>query len=154
MKIVKRILKILFIAIASVTVLVLVLAGVLEYYMRFPEPVNKSERIDPATLKRSIIDQNHYQVDNSWLRKNKYGIWEMYLEGSPYKRGVTYGVLAKELMENQEVAFVEQIREMIPNEGMLRYLKYFIAWFNRSIYEYIPDENLEEIYGISHSFSD
>jgi len=154
MNILKQTLKIVLIVTGSIAFLILMTIGVLEYYMRFPEPVQKGDRINPASLNRMVLGENHFRVNNSWLRKNEYGIWEMYLEGAPYERGVTYGVLAKELMENQEVAFVEQIREMIPNEWMLRYLKYFIAWFNRDIYQYIEEENLQEIYGISHSFSD
>lgn len=154
MKFLKHSLKILLITFASISVLILIVFGTLEWMMRFPEPVEKKNLIDPKDLKRIEIGQDHYRLNNSWLRKNKSGIWEMYLEGAPYERGVTYGVLAQELMEKQEVAFIEQIREMIPNEGMLYYLKYFIAFFNRNIYKYVSEENLQEIYGISHSFSD
>src|SRR5690606_11061039 len=32
--------------------------------------------------------------------------------------------------------------------------KYFIGWFNRGIDNYIPQENLEQIFGISQSFSE
>lgn len=78
----------------------------------------------------------------------------MYLEGAPYERGLIYGVLAKELMEKQEVHFVAQIKEIIPNAFFLQVLKGFVAWFNKDIYKYIQDENLQEIYGVSQSFSD
>lgn len=154
MKLIKQGLKILVIVIGTVFVLFLILSGVLEWYMRFPEPVEKRERINPANIKRIELGKDHYQAGNSWLRKNEYGIWEMYLEGAPYERGVTYGVLARELMEKQEVVFVDQIREMIPDKRLLYFLKYFIALFNKDIYNYINEENLREIYGISHSFSD
>jgi len=78
----------------------------------------------------------------------------MYLEGTPYERGLIYGVLAKELMEKQEVHFVAQIREIIPNSFFLQILKGFVAWFNKDIYKYVQEENLQEIYGVSQSFSD
>jgi len=104
--------------------------------------------------KRIQIGPDHYQVDNCWLKKNKYGIWEMYLEGTPYERGLIYGILAKELMEKQEVYFVNQIKEMIPNAFFLQILKGFVGWFNKDIYKFIPLENQQEIYGVSKSFSD
>lgn len=106
------------------------------------------------SYKRIQVGTNHYKVDNCWLKKNKNGIWEMYLEGTPYERGLIYGVLAKELMEKQEVHFVAQIKEIIPNAFFLQVLKGFVAWFNKDIYKYIQDENLQEIYGVSQSFSD
>ena len=43
---------------------------------------------------------------------------------------------------------------MIPSKGMLNYLKFFIAFFNRNLDEYIPQEYKEEIYGESLSASD
>jgi len=103
---------------------------------------------------RIEVAPNHYTVNDCWLKKNKYGIWEMYLEGEPYERGLIYGVLAKELMEKQEIYFVNQIDEIVPNQFFQFFLKMFVAWFNRDINEYIPEENLTEIYGVSQSFSD
>ncbi len=107
--------------------------------------------IDPVRIE---VSPDYYRIGNNWLRKNRYGIWEMYLEGSPYERGVIYGRLAKELVNDQENVFVEQIRNMIPDASILNWLKYFVGWFNRDIDRYIPQENLEEIYGVSQSFSD
>ncbi len=107
--------------------------------------------IDPE---RTEVSPDYYRIGNNWLRKNRYGIWEMYLEGAPYERGVIYGRLAKELVNEQENVFVEQIRNMIPGPFILNWLKYFVGWFNRDIDQYIQQENLEEIYGISRSFSD
>jgi predicted choloylglycine hydrolase len=103
---------------------------------------------------RTEIAKNHYQVENCWLKKNDFGIWEMYLEGKPYERGLIYGVLAKELIEKQEIHFVNQIDEIVPSQFSQFFLKTFIAWFNRDLDEYIPEENMTEIYGISKSFSD
>ncbi|WP_229217127.1 C45 family autoproteolytic acyltransferase/hydolase [Dyadobacter luteus] len=121
--------------------------------IRIPAPEIGSAKT-VASYKRIQVSENHYQVDNCWLRKNEHGIWEMYLEGSPYERGLIYGILARELMEKQEVHFVNQINEMIPNTFFLQILRGFVGWFNRDIYKYIPEENLQEIYGASQSFSD
>lgn len=127
--------------------------GAFIWAVKLPTPEVESTKT-PQSYKRIKLGPDHYKVDNCWLKKNQYGIWEMYLEGSPYERGLIYGVLAKELMEKQEVHFVAQIKEIIPNAFFLQILKGFVAWFNKDIYKYIQDENLEEIYGVSKSFSD
>jgi len=95
-----------------------------------------------------------YKIGNNWLKKNNYGLWEMYLEGSPFEIGVINGKLTRELIKVQEDAFVEQINTLIPSKSYLRFLKYFIAWFNRDIDEYIPQEYIDEIYGVSFGASD
>jgi len=94
-----------------------------------------------------------YKIGNSWLKKNKFGLWEMYIEGSPFEIGVINGKLTHELIKIQEDAFVEQINTLIPSKSYLHFLKYFIGWFNRDIDEYIPDEYLQEIYGVSFGAS-
>lgn len=129
------------------------LFGLFVWRITVPAPeINSHKTVQD--YKRIQIAPNYYQVDNCWLKKNKYGIWEMYLEGAPYERGLIYGILAKELMEKQEVHFVNQIKEMIPNAFFLQILKGFVGWFNKDIYKYIPLENQQEIYGVSQSFSD
>ena len=112
------------------------------------------EDIKVANYERVEIAPNHFQVNNCWLKKNKYGLWEMYLEGADYERGIIYGVLAKELMENQEDHFVGRINEMVPNQFYQFFLKLFVAWFNKDLDRYIPEEYQREIYGVSKSFSD
>ncbi|MFK5856083.1 MAG: C45 family autoproteolytic acyltransferase/hydrolase [Bacteroidota bacterium] len=121
----------------------------------------KTKLSPPAIVDLSILDverenpsPDFYKVGNSWLRKNKFGLWEMYLEGTPFEIGVINGKLTKELIKIQEDAFVEQINTLIPSKLYLRFLKYFIGWFNRDIDEYIPEEYLQEIYGVSFSASD
>jgi len=103
---------------------------------------------------RETVDKDHYRIGKNWLKKNKYGLWEMYLEGTPFEMGVVNGKLTKELIYKQEEPFVDQIREMVPSESYLDFLKYFIKFFNRDIDEYILREYREEIYGISLSASD
>ncbi len=130
-----------------------ILFGLFIWRIQIPDPEIKSNKTT-ASYKRIKISTNHYTIGNCWLKKNKYGIWEMYLEGSPYERGLIYGMLSKELMEKQEVAFVDQINEIIPNRFFLQFIKAFVGWFNKDIYKYIPEENQQEIFGISQSFSD
>lgn len=130
-----------------------ILVGLFIWRIKVPAPEVDTSKT-PDQYKREVVGPDHYRVGKNWLRKNKDGIWEMYLEGAPYERGLVYGVLARELMEKQEVHFVDQIREMIPSQTFLQVLKVFVGWFNRDIYKYIPEENQAEIYGISQSFSD
>jgi isopenicillin-N N-acyltransferase like protein len=121
--------------------------------IRIPIP-DVPEAIKVANYERVEIAPNHFQVDNCWLKKNKYGLWEMYLEGADYERGIIYGVLAKELIEKQENHFVARINEMVPNQFYQFFLKLFVAWFNKDLGRYIPEEYQREIYGVSKSFSD
>lgn len=136
-------------------ILLSAIAGIVTWYyfdtQITPPDVNQSILKD---VHRETIEENHYTAGNSWLRKNKYGLWEMYLEGSPFEIGVANGVLTKELIYKQEKAFVEQIKKIIPSESYLDFLKYFVKFFNRDIEEYIIPEYRQEIYGISFSASD
>lgn len=98
--------------------------------------------------------ENFYTLGNNWLKKSESGLWEMYIEGDGFERGVAIGKLTKELAEKQETAFVKQIKELIPSENYLNYLKYFVAYFNRKLPDYITEEYKEEIYGVSLYASD
>jgi isopenicillin-N N-acyltransferase like protein len=134
--------------------IVFVLLGVCFYFaVRIPLP-EVSEAIRPESFQREKVSDDFYRLGNSWLSKNKHGIWEMYLEGDAFERGVVYGKLAKELIEKQEDHFVRQIDEIVPNSMYQFFLKMFIAWFNRDLHKYIPEEFQREIYGVSLSFSD
>ncbi len=105
-------------------------------------------------LNRIKSDTNFYTLGNNWFRKSKSGLWEMYIEGKPYERGVITGILAKELIFKQEKAFVNQFDKMVPNKHYLSFLRYFVAWFNRNLDQYTENEFQQEIYGISQSASD
>ena len=74
---------------------------------------------------------------------------ELYIEGNSFELGIINGVLSRELIQAQEDAFVNQIRVMIPSESYLKFLRYFIAWFNKDLDTYIRNEYLLEIYGAS-----
>jgi isopenicillin-N N-acyltransferase-like protein len=105
-------------------------------------------------LQRKEVSKDFYTLNKNWIKKSETGLWEIYLEGDGFERGVIEGKLNKELAEKQEIAFVNQIKKMIPSQGMLNYLKFFISFFNRNLDQYITKEYKEEIYGESLYASD
>jgi isopenicillin-N N-acyltransferase-like protein len=107
-----------------------------------------------VALQRTSLDSTAYVLGNNWFRKNKYGLYEMYVAGQPFERGVINGKLSRELIVSQEMAFTHQIRKMIPSEGYLRFLKYVIGFMNRGLPGHVTDEYKQEIYGISLAASD
>lgn len=116
------------------------------------EPKVKNPEYKYASRKK--INDSTFICGKSWLRKNKFGLWEMYLCGNGYERGVQHGILTRELAEFQEKAFTDQIKLIVPNQNYLQFLKYFVAWFNRKLPQYIKKEYLDEIYGVSLFASD
>ncbi len=114
-----------------------------------PEIKNTSS----ASWERVRLDTNCFVLGKNWIRKNKDGLWEMYVEGDAFERGIVSGKLSKELVYEQEKAFTEQLIKMVPSEFYRHFLRYFIAWFNRDLDDNITEEYKEEIYGISQSAS-
>jgi isopenicillin-N N-acyltransferase like protein len=112
------------------------------------------ENRDAEKLEVNKISPEFIRLGYNWLRKSESGLWEMYVEGNGFDRGVINGKLTKELAELQETVFINQIKELIPSEKHLNFLKYFVAYFNRNMPEHISEEYLNEIYGVSLSASD
>ncbi len=104
-------------------------------------------------LQRVQQDGSFYTLNNNWFRKSNSGLYEMYVEGTPFERGVINGKLSKELVQSQEDYFAEQLNKMIPSSFYQHFLKYFIGWFNRKLPDNITEEYKEEIYGVSQSAS-
>lgn len=94
-----------------------------------------------------------YTLKNNWFRKSKSGLYELYVEGQPFERGVVNGKLTRELVQLQEDYFNEQINKMVPSGFYRHFLKYVIGWFNRDLDKHITEEDKEEIYGISDAAS-
>ncbi len=151
----KRILKILLIAFLSVFGIIILVVTLLFAGTIPPLP-------GPPIVKESIyhnseplkIDSNLYVLGENWIRKNKYGLWELFVEGDAFNRGVATGKLSKHLVQQQEEIFVSQIQDLIPSKRYQRFLITIIAWLNRNLTKQIPIEYLKEIYGISLSASD
>jgi len=134
----------------------LLLIVVLVIYVMSVSHIDPPEIADKHALQlqRTQLDTSCYTIGNNWFRKSNSGLYEMYVEGAPFERGVVYGKLSAELVKRQEDIFVDQIRKMIPSPSYLHFLRYFVGWFNRHLAANIAEENKEEIYGISFSASD
>ncbi|MCU0460838.1 MAG: C45 family autoproteolytic acyltransferase/hydrolase [Bacteroidales bacterium] len=148
MRIVKKILKWSFLALAAFIVFMVVwflLVAIDHPPVLADKSALETERVQTG--------ENTYFVGNNWIRKSESGLWEMYIEGDPFERGVAFGKLTKELLLYQETAFFEQIRELVPSDRYLKFLKYFLAWFNRNLDKNVPEEYKIEIYGTSFSCS-
>jgi isopenicillin-N N-acyltransferase-like protein len=123
-------------------------------YVHFKSQIPSPEVPEIKIGKRIKVSDNYYVLGNNYLKKNNFGIWEMYIEGSPYERGLVYGELAKELIQYQEEVFVDQIKSFVPSRIWQKTLRLIIGFFNSELPKHIPLENQQEIYGISKCFSD
>ena len=137
----------IIIAVFLLALLVLYKAGV-----KVSPPLEDPE--ESKTYLRESPGKEIYTCEDSWLKLNEYGIWEMYLEGNDLELGLKNGILAEELIHEQEEAFVKQLRTMVPSEFYLNFLKSVVLWMNRNLDQYIPEEYLNEIYGVSLKASD
>jgi len=104
-------------------------------------------------LKREQKDSSFYFIGNNWFRKSESGLYEVYVEGEPFERGVILGKLTEELVQRQERIFNRQIEELVPSSAYRKFLTYFIGWFNRDLDKHVPLENKLEIYGVSNAAS-
>ena len=115
-----------------------------------PRPADNSS----LSLQRTEPSPGLYSIKNNWFRKSNSGLYELYVEGAPYERGVINGKLTQELVQRQEDHFNDQINKMVPSNFYRHFLKYVIGWFNRHLADNVTEEYKEEIYGISNAASE
>lgn len=139
-----------------VTGFFILLLAMLFLYLVIVSKVDPPEIADTSCLQwqRTSPDSGLYIIKNNWFRKSNSGLFEMYVEGAPFERGVVNGKLSKELVVSQEDYFSEQINKMVPSKSYLHFLKYFVGWFNRNLDKNVTEEYKDEIYGVSNSASD
>lgn len=114
-----------------------------------PKPANMSS----LKLQRTDHGDNFYTLKDNWFRHSKSGLYELYVEGDAFERGVINGKLTEELVVRQEDHFAEQITKLVPSKFKRNYLKYLIGFFNRNLDKHVTEEYKEEIYGVSESAS-
>ena len=114
-----------------------------------PKPADMSS----LQLQRTDHGDGFYTIKNNWFRHSKSGLYELYVEGEAFERGVINGKLTEELVVRQEDHFAEQITKLVPSKFKRNYLKYLIGFFNRKLNKNVTEEFKEEIYGVSESAS-
>lgn len=151
MQLLIKILK--WLAVGFLTLLIILVAGSYVLYstadMKQPD-LNVS---DLPQLPLSVTDSFRSYGDNT-LILNRQGLWELYVKGTPFERGVAIGRISEDLLYYQEKVFVDEIKKIIPSEKYLKFLRYFLVIFNRNLGKQVPEENRQEIYGISLSCTD
>lgn len=100
-----------------------------------------------------VSDYGLSRIGNCWLSKNKWGLFEMYIEGTANERGIVNGKLTEKLMYRQENLFVGEIKKRVPGKVYLFLLKLIIIWMIRNIKKHIGNEYCMEIRGIAASAS-
>ena len=97
---------------------------------------------------RVIRKDSLRQYGGNYLRHSESGLWELKVSGPAYERGEAIGKLTSDLLYFQEKVFVDQIKEIVPSESYLKFLRFFIVLFNRNLGKNVPEEFRDEIYGI------
>ena len=133
------------------SLIVLLIAGISYLYFSADMQTPKHEQ-SMTTDKVIDIDSLHlrYYGDN-FLRHSDSGLWELFVKGDAFQRGEAIGQLSSDLLHYQEKVFVDQIREIVPSDSYLKFLRFFIVLFNRNLGENVLEEYRDEIYGISLS---
>lgn len=132
--------------IGILVLVVVLLVCVFNYMVRFSE--QPYEELSYQTPKITTTSYGS-SFNHSWIRKNKFGLYEMYVEGSPIQRGVTVGALSEKLIQKQEDFFIGQLETYIPSKIYQFFIRTLVAWFNKDLDNNISNEYLEEIYGVS-----
>ena len=146
------------------SLLVILIAGICYLYfsadMRTPkhEPsiimtkvshAGTTTMVPAEVLYNDTLDLRYY--DGNFLRHSESGLWELFVKGDAFQRGEAIGKLSSDLLHYQEKVFVDQIREIVPSDSYLKFLRFFIVLFNRHLGENVLEEYRDEIYGISLS---
>jgi hypothetical protein len=147
----KRLFKILLWVLGVVVILVFVLAVYVRVVSKTTPPSLASTEILKAEVQQP--DSGLFTIGNNWFRRSESGLYELYVEGTPFERGVVNGKLTSDLVRYQEKVFNDQIHQLVPSGFYLGILKYFVGYFNRDLDEYVPEEYRQEIYGVSQAAS-
>ncbi len=140
-----RLIKIILIAVSTIIIALTTIIVGLYLSADMMEPDLKVNVSDYST---AVIQDTLY-CNDSYLFRNKYETWEMYVKGSRQERGAKQGALTKDLMRYQEDVFIEQINRIIPSDSYLKFLRLLLIIFNRNIAEHIDLEYREEIAAMS-----
>lgn len=104
---------------------------------------------DTVMPKVIILNDSVRTTDKGFLSKNKQQLWELYVSGDPYQIGLNTGALTKDLYQKQETIFFSKVEEFVPPGFKQKLLIKALKYYNRDLYQYIPNEYKAEIYGLS-----
>ena len=141
------------VVIYTIGVLLLIVAVVIGgiYYLYFSADMLTPEYIPATSAKEVLYTDSLREYNDNYLRHSQSGLWELNVKGTGFQRGEAIGKLSSDLLYYQEKVFVDQIREIIPSESYLKFLRFFIVLFNRELGKNVAEEFRNEIYGISLS---
>jgi len=114
---------------------------------------NKVDFIIEPIPKNKVTDSLFFKGTNS-LRNNQYGQWELIASGDPINLGNNIGDLTTDLVQQQEALFFDKVEELVPSKLNQRFLRKFLSWYTRKMYQYVNEEYQQEIFGISQYLSD
>lgn len=133
----------------SLLVFFLVSCKIREIAKEMPDTTGYN-KVEPTVVRHN---DSLFSYKTNYLLKNGYNQWELYIEGDALERGIIAGALMDSLIAYQEDAFVGKINEMIPSKKKQENLLGFVSWFNRKIYQFIPNEYKVELLGLSKYMS-
>lgn len=145
-KIIKKTIKYTACGIRLIIIAVIVFVSVLYFSADMLTPEYTSKATGEVIRTDSLR-----QYEGNYLRHSNSGLWELKVSGDAFQRGEAIGKLSSDLLYYQEKVFVDQIREIIPSDSYLKFLRFFIVLFNRNLGKNVPEEFRDEIYGISLS---
>ncbi|MEO7265416.1 MAG: C45 family peptidase [Ferruginibacter sp.] len=148
----KKIWRWLLYGLGVIILLIMIFAVYMVQVSKLPD--EKVADMRSLQWQRTEMSKGFYILKNNWFRQSKSGLFELYVEGDAFERGVINGKLTKELVVRQEDHFSEQINKMVPSAFKRHYLRYFIGWFNRDLEKNVTKEYKDEIFGISESASE
>jgi len=96
---------------------------------------------------------NRIMHGGSFLQKNPFGFYEVFVQGNAFERGVSMGKVCEEIKKKHERNFVDSFLQLVPSKTYQILLKFFIGILNRNLPNYFLPEYLDEIYGLSFSSS-
>lgn len=145
----KRVRKILKYTALTVLLFLITVAGYISYLYCSADMLTPQYA---SSARGEVVKQDSLrQYGNSYLRHSTSGLWELKTGGNAFERGEAIGKLSTDLLYYQEKVFVDQIKEIIPSESYLKFLRFFIVLFNRDLGKNVTEEYRDEIYGISLS---
>lgn len=145
----KRVRKVLKYTVLTVLLLLITVTGYISYLYCSTDMLTPQYT---SSARGEVVKQDSLrQYGNSYLRHSINGLWELKTGGNAFERGEAIGKLSTDLLYYQEKVFVDQIKEIIPSESYLKFLRFFIVLFNRDLGKNVTEEYRDEIYGISLS---